>query len=282
MGMLATVGGVICFGGCSKTPNEASSAPAPVAQAAPKEPQPRPVDPAAEARRREARALYDQATEAEDKKDIPRALDLYEKACAQGVPNACGTAGIWYLDARKGVKKNYAKALALETNACDGDLAEACNNLGVMYASGKGVEPDIAKAAVLYDKSCKLGSKLGCGHLKDVRWKLATDASDLWKGYSANEVAADNKWKKQRLQVAGLLQSIRKDFKDGIVLDLRSPNRFMPTRAHLNDSESETAASLKQGQRVLLSCTCQGRIMGSPVLKACGIEDVANPGRGDE
>jgi tRNA_anti-like len=128
----------------------------------------------------------------------------------------------------------------------------------------------------------KLGAKGGCNNLKRVRWKLAIEASDLWRSYSANEVAADDKWKKRRLLVVGYLQSVGKDFTDDIILGLRSPNPFMPTRAYLNDSESRTAATLKKGQRVLLTCTCDGMIMGSPVLKACAIEDFANVVRDDD
>jgi len=210
------------------------------------------------------------------------AIELYEKSCDLGRAASCAVAGLWYLDGKKGVRKNYAKALALDTKACDGDDGAACTNLGFLYGTGKGVERDIRKAAALYDTGCKLGSKAGCDNLRDARWKLALEASDLWRSYSANEVAADDKWKGRSLHVVGTLQSIGKDFADDVILQLRSPNQFMPTRAYLNESETDTAATLRKGQRVLLTCTCQGRIVGSPVLKNCTIDDFANAVRNDD
>jgi TPR repeat protein len=145
-----TITGVICLGG-SKEPSGASSSASTgreqksaAAAVAP------PVDPAAEARKREAKALYDEGQEADDKKDMPRAIGLYEKACDAGEPSGCAMAGLFYVEGRKGVRKDYAKALALDTKGCEADVAAACNNLGVIYDSGKGVERDVEKAAELY------------------------------------------------------------------------------------------------------------------------------------
>jgi hypothetical protein len=118
--------------------------------------------------------------------------------------------------------------------------------------------------------------------LKGARWKAAVEAADLWHAYDANEVAADNKWKGQRFLVTGILQSVSKDFTNDIILDLRSPNQFSPTRAYLNANQSSTAAGLRKRQEVLLTCTCDGLIVGSPVLKDCMIEDTAEAVRDDD
>jgi hypothetical protein len=229
------------------------------------------VDPAAEANRRQARELYEYAKNAETKTDMRPALALYEKACAAGEPTGCAVAGYFYSGGQKGVSRNYEKAADFDEKACERNVAGACVNLGILYTDGKGVERDLKRTGALYRKACDLGDKPGCNYLKIVQWKLAVQASDLWKSYSANEVAADNKWKGQQLMVAGLLQSVEKDLMNKVVLGLRSPNRFMPTRAYLNDDELDTAAKLKKGQKVLLTCTCDGRMVGSPVLRSCAI-----------
>ncbi len=226
--------------------------------------------------------MYEYAKNAENKKDMRAAVDLYEKACNAGDPRGCGVAGYWYADGHKGVPKDNAKAATLDKLACQGNVGGACFNLGLLYYGVKGVARDLDEAARAFDKACTLGEKDGCQNVKQLAWKTAIQASDLWRSYSANEVAADNKWKGQRLMVAGLLQSIDKDFTNDVVLGLRSSNQFMPTRAYLNDDEVKTAANLRKGQRLLLTCTCDGRVMGSPVLKGCAINDVANAPRDDD
>ena len=49
--------------------------------------------------------------------------------------------------------------------ACQNGNADACNRLGVMYATGKGVVPNIPRAAKLYRKACDCGSAVGCANL---------------------------------------------------------------------------------------------------------------------
>lgn len=281
VGIVAVVA-VVASSGDPKSPTKSSNAAvATEGEVEPKAPPPA-VDPAVEANRRQAKELLENGKNAETKKDMRPALALYEQACAAGEPQGCAVAGYLYDEGKKSVSRNYGKASEFYEKACDEKSAPACVNLGVFYNEGKGVSRDLDRAGALYRKACDLGNKTGCDYLKTIQWKLAVPASDLWKSYSANEVAADNKWKGQQLLVAGLLQSVEKDFTNKIVLGLRSPNQFMPTRAYLNDDELETAAGLKKGQRVLLTCTCDGRIVGSPVLKACAINAAENVPRDDD
>jgi len=106
--------------------------------------------------------------------------------------------------------------------------------------------------------------------LKLPELNLSTvDATELWRAYDANEVAADNEWKGKRVIVTGDVAGISKDFTDAIFIQLRSPNEFMPTTAYVRDTGAQKAATLTKRQKIILTCTCTGKVMGAPVLRDC-------------
>jgi hypothetical protein len=241
------------------------------------------ADPAEAARRRQVKETFMYGQNAQARKDFKLAAQMYEKACEMGEHRGCADAGFLYAEGKKGLERNYAKALALDTKACEADDGYGCNGAGILYANGKGVHTDWVEALALFMKACRLADgNTGCDNVKVAKWRGALDASSLWRAYNANEVAADDKFKGRDLTVTGSLQSVEKDFTGDVLLHLRSPNQFMPTRAYLRDGEAATAARLKRGQKVLLGCTCTGRTMGSPVLKDCGIVDSASAPRYDD
>jgi hypothetical protein len=231
----------------------------------------------AEAKGLHARQLYGYARNAESKTDMRKAVDLYEQACAAGEIDGCAMAAYWYGLAKARIPKKMARAMDLNTKACDANNGMACTNLGIDYYNGIKGHRDLAKAGELLDKGCKLGFAYGCEALKKVRWDLALDASVLWRSYHNNEVAADNQYKGRQLKIVGSISSVRKDIGDNVILDLHSPNEFMSTAAYVAGSEVNKAAVLKNGQRVLLTCTGDGMIIGRPELKSCIIEDVKAP-----
>jgi hypothetical protein len=99
----------------------------------------------------------------------------------------------------------------------------------------------------------------------------SVDAADLWDAYSANEVAADDRYKNRRLRIKGIVQSIDKNFRNSIVLMLASNNDFLPTHAQLVDSEAAAASAMTKGQSVSLVCTCKGRFLGTATLDGCKV-----------
>lgn len=101
---------------------------------------------------------------------------------------------------------------------------------------------------------------------------IAVDAVRLWREYDNNEIAADQRYKRHRLIVAGVVDSIDKGPLGGMYFNLRTPNMFMHTMAKLEDSQETTAAQFSKGDRVKLECTCDGRVIGSPVLSSCVIQ----------
>ena len=69
------------------------------------------------------------------------------------------------------------------------------------------------------------------------------------------------------LKVAGKVAGIDKDFTDTVIVKLQTSNPFMSVMAY--GVEPATAASLRKGQSLSLTCRGDGRAMGSPVLRSC-------------
>jgi len=96
-----------------------------------------------------------------------------------------------------------------------------------------------------------------------------TSAVELFQGYERNEVAMDKKIAGRPVEVSGKIQSIDKDFSDSVVLQLATTNEFSPASLTLNDSESDKAAALENGQAVTVHCERMQRVMGSPAGSEC-------------
>jgi hypothetical protein len=94
-------------------------------------------------------------------------------------------------------------------------------------------------------------------------------ALQLWSDYHANEVAADNVYRGERLDVQGVVESINKNFVDDVYVVLATPNEFMSVHADLKHDYQSAAAQLQIGQMVSLECVGGGMVIGSPILKDC-------------
>jgi hypothetical protein len=102
--------------------------------------------------------------------------------------------------------------------------------------------------------------------------EISVTASELYRDYDANEVAADSRYRGRRLAVSGTVEEIRKDFLDNTILDLDTPNRFSSVRAELDDSQTTMAESLSKGTLITVVCEGRGSTMGSPILDDCIIQ----------
>lgn len=78
----------------------------------------------------------------------------------------------------KHLKKNAAVCDAQHLGVCEdrcaADHAQDCNDLGSIYAEGERVEKDWPKAMTLFEKACKLDSKVGCANMAFMLRKRAT------------------------------------------------------------------------------------------------------------
>ncbi|MFO0667430.1 MAG: hypothetical protein U0174_26000 [Polyangiaceae bacterium] len=140
-----------------------------------------------------------------------------------------------------------------------GAIGAASKNQGGQLTNGRGTPPGPARepeAPVAVAPPPK-------------REAIAITATQLFNDYTANEVAADEKYKGQLLLVSGSISAIDKDFLNHVIVRLRSPNEFMPVDAKLDDSERSKAGSLAKGQSVRLLCQGRGRLIGRPQLVDC-------------
>lgn len=96
---------------------------------------------------------------------------------------------------------------------------------------------------------------------------IEVTARALFAEYEANEVAADMKFKGKQLAVTGTVASINKDFKGDVWVGLATENEFMPV--HAEGFSPNQVADLKKGQKIKITCTGKGMIVGSPMLKKC-------------
>jgi hypothetical protein len=91
----------------------------------------------------------------------------------------------------------------------------------------------------------------------------------LWREYEENEVAADVRYKGQRLSVTGTIVSIERDYEGQPVLHLFGGNAIFPTVARLNKADLPAVAQLKKGDQVVVRCIGAGREMRMPQLERC-------------
>lgn len=94
----------------------------------------------------------------------------------------------------------------------------------------------------------------------------AVSALELFNAYEANEIAADQAYKDQRLEVSGVIEGIDSDLSDEPVVKL-SAGTFQSV--HVQDLTQTVAASLSKGQQITVTCIGGGEVVGSPILKNC-------------
>ncbi len=99
---------------------------------------------------------------------------------------------------------------------------------------------------------------------------LIVDAPILARDYSANEIAADNKYRDKAIAVRGVILSIGKNVFNGGYVELDAQaGPFTNIHANLASEAVLEAAGYQKGQQVQLMCRGAGMIVGSPVLSDC-------------
>ena len=93
--------------------------------------------------------------------------------------------------------------------------------------------------------------------------------TQLAKEYDANEVSADEKYKKKPIIVNGRVQSINKDFMDKPYLVLSGSNMFQTVQAKFDKANTSELSSMKKGQNVQLVCQVDNYVIGSVMLGDC-------------
>ncbi len=97
-------------------------------------------------------------------------LSLFEAACAEEEPFACGMVGRMYAEGR-GVAVDPARAKKLLDQACTKFGGFPCHFLGLYLADGKLGAADSAAARVALERGCKTGYKPACVSLDQLEAK---------------------------------------------------------------------------------------------------------------
>ncbi len=84
--------------------------------------------------------------------------------CLSGEVPACTQVGDMYASGR-GVDRDLGRAAEMYARACDGGAADVCNTLGEIYEKTAGLEGGMERAAAMFERACTGGSAAGCLNL---------------------------------------------------------------------------------------------------------------------
>lgn len=103
---------------------------------------------------------------------------------------------------------------------------------------------------------------------------IKVTADQLFAEYDSNEIAANQKFKGQKILVTGTVDAIQADFSDKPVISLRAGGEynFLLPQASLAESEESKAAQLGKGQRVSLLCIGDSEVGGMAMLSDCYLQ----------
>lgn len=99
--------------------------------------------------------------------------------------------------------------------------------------------------------------------------EISITSEQLHAEYSANEVAADMKFKNIVLNVHGVIQDITKNLFDTPFVTLRTDQMFFNVLCKFNDDDLSTLAHLSKGTMVSITGKCVGMFMHSVILENC-------------
>lgn len=96
---------------------------------------------------------------------------------------------------------------------------------------------------------------------------IAITATDLWKAYKRNEVAANDKYQEQTLAITGRVDRMD-DGSLGLTLYLRGPSVLNSVACSMTDDSRPQAAKLTRGQLVTVTGIGDGcTVFGDPLVR---------------
>ena len=116
--------------------------------------------------------------------------------------------------------------------------------------------------------------KIGSQNSQPQKAKVARviQPTTLIKEYEGNEIAADQKYKGERLSLTGKIESVGKDIMDNIYITLGGGGgTFRSVQCFFSDKHAGKIAQLKKGQKVTVEGTCGGLMM-NVLLQDCEVK----------
>ncbi len=99
---------------------------------------------------------------------------------------------------------------------------------------------------------------------------MAVTATELFKAFESNEVAAKAKYGDRLLAISGTVSGVTLDFMDKPVVSLSTPNQFMSLQA--SGLDADKAGTLKKGDKVTLNCGDVSEVAGTPMATDCALQ----------
>lgn len=117
---------------------------------------------------------------------------------------------------------------------------------------------------------CAGGSKFEPSESLPPNPSINVSAEQLIAEYKANEVAADQKYRGQLIQVIGQVDHVGKDILDSMYITLKGKGEyeFVSVQCMFDDSWGTRLSYLSEGDPVIVEGTCDGK-MGNVLLKDC-------------
>lgn len=111
--------------------------------------------------------------------------------------------------------------------------------------------------------------------LKIFNISQTVEAKTLASDYNANEVSADQKYKKKgaSILVSGTVSGISKDFKGDPYVSLKGPGMFQDVQAQFGSNDLAALAALKKGMKVKFVCEVGTKIVTQVMLRGCSTVD---------
>ncbi|MDY0241308.1 MAG: zinc-ribbon domain-containing protein [Rhodospirillaceae bacterium] len=108
-----------------------------------------------------------------------------------------------------------------------------------------------------------------------IRSKLIATAMTpkaIWSDFNANEVGAENKYKDKVISIKGKINIIRTDIAGDPMISFSVDRYGLNTiQCVFSSEEKGIIGSLSKGQRVIVSGTINGTVMGSIFVRGCHI-----------
>lgn len=98
-------------------------------------------------------------------------------------------------------------------------------------------------------------------------------AEELAQAYSANEIAADNRFRGKWLRVRGRVDGIEKDLFDESKLKLRAKASLLGISCGFEDGWEEQLARVQKNDQVTIRCLGKGTLV-IPHLESCALEAI--------
>lgn len=124
------------------------------------------------------------------KRDVSKAMQLYEQAAATGDALAEYNLAAAYTEGKNGIKINFQRAAALLFSAAGKGLRIAHFNLGVMYAKGVGVTKDIVRSYMHFGLVASIDDKHGLiGSIANLNQRSAQARKNLEATMTSGQIA---------------------------------------------------------------------------------------------